>query len=518
MTPAALRQSDPENFASQYRPLPDAYDEMMDSGGNVRPHWQTLLADLAALGTGEMDRRFGIADRHMRESGVFYRVHADSAGAERAWPLSHVPLCLNAEEWRRLEAGLVQRAGLLEKILDDLYGPQRLVRDGLIPAALVAGNPEFLRPLQHVPVKGGHRLHVLAVDLGRGPDGRWWVLGDRTQAPSGAGYALENRLALSRALPDLYRSRNVERLAGWFDKLRISLAGNSGQEYSRIGLLTPGPMSDTYFEHAYLARYLGFLLVEGADLTVWGGEVHVRTISGLKRADVLLRRLDAGFADPLELNSASRLGIPGLAQAVRAQKVVIANALGSGVLEASALLGFLPALANELLGEKLLLPNIATWWCGQPVEREAVLANLDQMVVAPALSGNIPGLLSRGAVFGSSLSPEQKAGLATAVRMRGMDYAGQEIVRLSTMPAWENGRLSARPFSLRVFLTRTEAGWSVMPGGFCRVSDRADARALSMKDGVRSADVWVLSDRPVSAKSLLPAPEKRFQCNAPSAI
>lgn len=508
MSGFAPREEFSSDIASLYRPLADAYDEMMDGRGNIRPHWQSLLADFARLGANELDRRFAIADRHLRESGVFYRVQDDTTGTERPWPLSHIPLCLPAGEWHQLEAGLVQRARLLEKVLDDLYGPQHLVRDGLIPAALVAGNPEFFRPLQDVAVRGGHRLQVLAIDLGRGPDGRWWVLGDRTQAPSGSGYALENRIALSRALPDLYRSRHVERLAGWFDRFRTSLAGLSGQESTRIGLLSPGPMSDTYFEHAYLARYLGFLLVEGADLIVRDGAVHVRTIEGLKRADVLLRRLDADFADPLELNPASRLGVPGLVQAVRAQKVVLANSLGSGVLEARALLGFLPALAEELLGEPLLVPNIATWWCGQPVEREAVLANLGQMVLAPALGAQIPGLLDFGAAFGSSLTPEQRAGLEEAVRLRGMDFVGQEIVRLSTMPVWENGQLRPRPFTLRVFLTRTAQGWSVMPGGFCRVSDVTDARALSMRDGARSADVWVLSERPVPAKSLLPVPNE----------
>ena len=507
MPHSAQRQAFLENLTRGYRPLADAFDEMMTPQGHIRPHWQSLLHDLSGLGPAEMDRRFGIADRHLRESGVFYRVHDESGGSERAWPLSHIPLCLPSAEWQQLAAGLEQRARLLELVLDDLYGPQNLIRDGLIPAALLAGNPEFLRPLQNVPVRGGHRLHMIAVDVGRGPDGQWWVLGDRTQAPSGAGYALENRLALSRALPDLYRNRHIERLAGWFERFRSSLSSLSGQERTRIGLLTPGPMSDTYFEHAYLARYLGMLLVEGADLTVWNGAVHVRTVGGLKRIDVLLRRLDADYADPLELNAASHLGVPGLSQAVRGQKIAIANALGSGVLEARALLGFMPALARELLGEPLELSNIATWWCGQPLEREAVLANLDRMVLAPALATQIPGLLDQGAVYGSGLTAQSKADLKASLQLRGMDFVGQEIVRLSTMPVWENGQLHARPFNLRVFLTRTAQGWHVMPGGFCRVSDGADARALSMRDGARSSDVWILSDRPVATTSLLSAPE-----------
>ena len=492
---------------SAYAPLPGAYDELLDASGAVRPHWQPVMQALDALSPAGIESRFAVANRHLRDSGVYYRIYeAGGSGAERVWPLDPVPLVMPSAEWDSLANGLVQRARLLELVLDDLYGPQQLVADGLIPAALVAGNPEFLRPVQGVPVRGGARLHQIAVDLGRGPDGTWWVLGDRTQAPSGAGYALENRIALSRALPDLYGSLGVRRLAPWFDSFRQSLAALTGQPQPRIGLLTPGPLNETYFEHAWLARYLGFLLVEGSDLTVRDDAVHVRTIGGLKRVNVLLRRLDADFADPLELNGASRLGVPGLVQALRAQSVVLANALGSGVLEARALLGFLPGLSKALLGEKLAIPNIATWWCGQPLERETVLANLDSMVLAPALGPTVPGLLDTGPIYGASMDSFAQKTFGEAMRLRGMDVAGQEIVKLSTMPVWRDGRLQPRPFSLRVFLARTAEGWSVMPGGFCRVADVPDARVLSMQAGVRSADVWVLSDRPVEPVSLLPAP------------
>src|SRR5215469_4255708 len=367
---------------SGYQPLAGIYDEMMDAGGQVRPHWQLFLMMLAAHGAEEMNRRFAVADRYLHDSGVFYRVYEDPVGVERPYPLSHVPLIINPVEWAALKRGLIQRAELLERVLADAYGSARIVQNGHLPAVLIAGNPEFLRPLVGVAPPGGAHLHFYAVDVGRGADGRWWVLGDRTQAPSGAGFVLESRLALQRALPEVYRGIRVERLAPFFQAFQSKLSGFNGQNDSRVCLLTPGPMNDSYFEHAYLARYLGLLLVEGADLTARDDGVFIRTVSGLKRAEVLLRRLDADFCDPLELNAHSRLGVTGLVQAVRDDKVVIANSLGAGLVEARSMLAFLPALAPALLGAELAVPNIATWWLGHARVRDEMIDKLDKMVIA----------------------------------------------------------------------------------------------------------------------------------------
>ncbi len=333
-----------------YKPRPGNFDEMMDRDGRVREHWRPFLRILAALGPEEIDRRFAAADRHLRELGVFYRVYEDPAGSVRPWPFSHVPLLIAPGEWRSLKAGLVQRAELLERILQDIYGPADLVRERRLPAAVVAGNPEFLRPMVGVNPVGGAHLRFCAVDVGRSPDGRWWVLGDRTQAPSGAGYALENRIALSHAMPDAYRELRVERLAPFFQAFQAELSSLNRQDDSRVCVLTPGPLNETYFEHAYLARYLGFLLVEGEDLTVREDGVFIRTVSGLKRAEVLLRRLDSDFADPLELSARSRLGVPGLMQAVRDGTVAVANSLGAGAVEARAMLSFTPASGAAAAG------------------------------------------------------------------------------------------------------------------------------------------------------------------------
>ncbi len=496
-----------EALIQDYAPLPGIYDEMLDADRAVRPHWRAFLASLAAMGPEEVGRRFAAADRNLRDSGVFYRVYDDPAGTERVWPLSHIPLLLGDQEWDALERGLIQRAGLIESLLGDVYGPSNLVHDGVLPAAVVAGSPDFLHPVVGMTPVGGSHLHLYAVDIGRGPDGRWWVLGDRTQAPSGAGYALENRLAMSRALPDIYRGLHVERLAGFFQAFRSALATHSRGNEARICVLSPGPMNDTYFEHAYLARYLGFLLVEGEDLTVRGDEVFVRTVGGLKLADVIWRRLDADFSDPLELNAQSRLGVPGLIAALRSGSVLLANALGAGLAESRSLMSFMPAIARRLLGTNLDLPNIATWWCGQQRERDYVLANIEDLAIAPAFARALPGVFMQGARLGADLNAQERATLVDAIAKRGVDFVAQEAVKLSTMPMWVKGKLEPRPFILRLFVARTESGWRVMPGGFCRVSDSTDTSAMSMQTGGKSADVWIQSDEPVPETTLLPSPE-----------
>jgi uncharacterized circularly permuted ATP-grasp superfamily protein/uncharacterized alpha-E superfamily protein len=493
-----------------YRPLPGAYDEFMAADGTVRPQWEPFLAEWSGLSLDELGHRFGLADRHVRDTGVSYRVHgeldeSDPLAGERSWPLNHVPLVITGAEWRTIAAGVAQRAGLLASLLEDIYGPGEMIAKGLLPATVVTGSPDYLRPVQGTG--NGGSLQLYAADLGRGPDGRWWVLGDRTQAPSGAGYALENRLALGRAFPDLFRSMNIERLASFFQGFRAGLVASSRRVEPRICLLTPGPLNESYFEQAYLARYLGFLLVEGGDLLMRDGRVHVRTIAGLKRADVIWRRIDGDFSDPLELNAASALGVAGLVQAVRRGNVHIANGLGSGVVEARALMSFLPALAERLLGEELILPNVATWWCGQASERATVLERLEEMSVAPAFRAAADGLVRRPILPGE-LAPEARQALRAHIQARGVDYVGQEVVRLSTMPIFEEGRLQPRPVTLRVFAAATPDGWTVMPGGFCRISDDADARAVTMGNGVRSSDVWVTSDRPVEHVTLLPSADR----------
>ncbi len=483
-----------------YRIAPDTADEMLDATGAVRPVWQPFLRHLASLPPARAEAAFARGDQYLRDAGVFYRLYADTAASERDWPLSHIPVIVPEAEWTAIAEGLIQRADLLEAVVRDLYGPARLVADGHLPAALVAQNPEWLRPLVGVEPRGGHFLHFLAFEIGRNPDGSWFVLGDRTQAPSGAGFALETRVATSRVFADHFAQANVLRLAGFFRAFRDAMNGLRGPEATRVGILTPGPMNDTYYEHAYVARYLGFMLLEGEDLAVQDGQVMVRTVAGLRPVDVLWRRLDSRFADPLELDPASRIGTPGLVAAVRAGGVSVVNALGSGVLEARALMAFMPRLAEVVLGEPLKLPNIATWWCGDAAARAAVRDHADRMVLAPALSSRLP-------FDGDDNWPcagHDAATLAARLATEGPALIGQERVTISTAPAWQDGRLVPRPMSLRAFLIRTPDGWQAMPGGFARIGRGDDTAAIALQRGGSVADVWIVSDRPVPPDTMLP--------------
>jgi uncharacterized circularly permuted ATP-grasp superfamily protein len=364
---------------------------------------------------------------------------------------------------------------------------------------------EWLRPLVGVRPRSGRFLHFIAFEIARGPDGQWWVLGDRVQAPSGAGFALENRVATTRVFADHYAQANIHRLAGFFRAFRDTMNDLRGDTESRVGILTPGRLNDTYFEHAYIARYLGFMLLEGEDLTVEDGQVMVRTIAGLEPVSVLWRRIDAAFADPLELNEQSRLGVPGLVEAIRRGQMAMVNALGSGILETRALLAFMPRIAQALLDEPLKLPNIATWWCGQEAERAHVRAHADRMMIGEALSTRMLFDSEDTTHLGATLE-ENAIGVGDMLDQRDEMLVGQEAVTLSTAPVLVDGMLAPRPMSLRVFLARTPRGWRVMPGGYARIGRTQDATAIAMQRGGSVADVWVVSDKAVRNETLLPSP------------
>ncbi|WP_416362591.1 circularly permuted type 2 ATP-grasp protein [Phyllobacterium sp. 0TCS1.6A] len=501
-----------------YRPLPATSDEMIDHDGNVRPGWEQLLSALDGIGPEKLATRFARASQYLLDAGVFYRIYDETGTQERQWPLAHIPILINENDWSLITSGLTQRADLLEAMVADIYGEARLVRDGVLPPDLIAHSPEFLHPLAGVAPASGHFLQFCAFELGRAPDGQWWVLGDRTQAPSGAGFALENRVATTRALSDIASSMNVHRLAGFFRHFRDSLQALIRDPQGRAAILTPGPNNETYFEHAYIARYLGFMLLEGEDLTVSNGRVMVRTVSGLKPVDVLWRRLDAAYVDPLELKPDSWIGTPGMVGALRRKSVSMVNALGSGILETRALLAFLPAVSRALQGRELELPSIATWWCGQEAEREQVIDRIDRMMVGPALSTRLPFEDTEATQLGASLDPAAKAGLVERLRQDGRSLVGQEAVKLSTTPVYVDGRLEPRPFVLRVFAARHKGGWSFMPGGFARVGTSEDTAAIAMQRGGQAADVWVTSSTPVEQNTLLPREDAGFRRNVPGTL
>ncbi len=492
----------------RYEAVRGHHDEMLAADGVVRAHWQGLVEELGEIGADELSRRWMRGRQLIHENGVTYNVYGDPKGLDRPWNLNPVPLVISSAEWTRIEAAVAQRARLLNAVLADVYGQQKLLEDGRLPAALVLGQPSFLKPLHGLATPRGIYLHLCAVDLARAPDGTWWVIGDRTGAPSGMGYALENRLVMTRTLPDVFRDCRVTRLAEFFGQWNdstLSLAAGR-REQPRVVLLTPGHYNETYFEHAYLARYLGYTLAEGRDLTVRDGKVLLKSLSGLLPVDVIVRRTDDAFCDPLELREDSMLGIPGLVQAVRLGNVVVANALGSGLAQAPGLAPFLPGLCRHLFGENLLMPTVATWWCGQAGALAEVcerIATGGRGIVIKAASG----AQMREPVFAEQIDARQRDNLVRQIRHRPRDFVAQEQVRLSTAPSWDDGLLTPRHLMVRVFAAaKSDGTWAVMPGGLTRISGSTESTVVSMQRGGGSKDTWVLSDGPVNPHSPLRPP------------
>ncbi len=479
------------------------------AGAPLTPAWAEFFSHLGQDGFADLDRRTLSLRRQVRDNGITYNVYADGHGPQRPWAVDLFPLILTPQCWGRIEAGVLQRTRLLERIMADVYGPQQLLSQGLLPSALVQGHPGYLRPMHGVAPVGGTYLHIAAFDMARDEQGDWWVVSQRTQAPSGLGYLLENRLLVSRLFPDAFSQMPVQHLAATYRALLDSLRQRTpaGSD-ARIVLLTPGPYNETYFEHAYLARYLGLTLVEGGDLTVRGEHLYLKTLHGLQPVHGILKRLDDEFLDPLELRSDSRLGVPGLLQAIRAGNVLVANAPGSAFLESTALLGFLPALSRHVLGEELALPSLPTWWCGEDAARQAVLPELAQSVIRPTWPGaGTAGDAAAMPVLCHGLSPAELAIWRERLELEGDAYTVQAYQPLSQMPTWRNatgGRnIAPRSVMLRVFAVSDGPGaWRVLPGGLARIATGTH-EMTSMQRGGSSADVWALTAGAVDTTTLL---------------
>ena len=478
----------------RYQPQDGVYDEMLGADGELRPHWRHMAEYLRGCAPQTLNSLKLETLRRLKEQGVYYNVYEDPAGQRRTWQLDPVPMLLPEHEWPQLEAGLRQRAHLFSLLLQDLYGPQRALREGLIPHEVVLRHPEFLRPAI-VPHTSGERIAALtlyAVDLARGPDGTWWVLNDRTQGPSGAGYVLEARAVTKRVLGQSVSGYSIAPLAQFFHQLKrhVAALAPDQQREPTIAVLSPGIDNEVYFEHAYLAAQLGITLVQGDDLTVRNGHVYLRTVDDLRRVDVLIRRVDSSFCDPLSLRGDSMLGVPGLMQAQQLGRIGMANPLGSGVLECPALLPFLPALARAWLGEDLLVPNVATWWCGQEKERKYVLGDLAKLVVKRI---DRPG----NNYFCETLSRKELQQLTEIIKAEPWAYVGQQRISFSTAPTLagpeKSGALAEpRPLVLRSFLAGNGEHYDVMPGGLTRVGSTATANHVSTQRGGWSKDTWLL--------------------------
>jgi uncharacterized circularly permuted ATP-grasp superfamily protein/uncharacterized alpha-E superfamily protein len=491
----------PSSFAN-YLPQAERYDEVFGADGRARPHWKRLADAASRLSRAELSRRAGIIRRAVEQDGVTYNIYADPKGADRPWEVDLLPLIISTEEWRFLARAVEQRARLLNAVLADLYGPGRLLSEGLLPPAIIHGHHNYLWPCRGIEPPGGIFLNLYGCDLARSPDGRWWVIADRTQGPSGAGYAVQNRLIVTPMYGRLFRSLGVQRLAGFFRTLqqRLAALAPTGGEAPLIALLTPGPYNETYFEQVFLARYLGFALVEGSDLTVRDKRVYLKTLEGLKRVHVLLRRLDDEYCDPSVLRTDSALGVPGLLGAARAGNVAIANALGSGVLETPALPGFLPMICRTLFGEPLELPSVATWWCGETPALDYAITHLPELVVKPAFPS-----MKLEPTFGHMLDHDGREAMIDKIRATPHAFVAQEWVRLSQAPTWssEAERFERRVVGLRLYAVATATGYDVMPGGLARVSPETGTEVISMQRGGSSKDVWVMDGAATVHESLI---------------
>lgn len=488
-----------------YTPPESVFDEMLDETRTPRPHWRNVAEQLQAVSVDELNRRDAHADQLIAENGITYSAWTTAGDSSRPWELDVVPAVYAADDWQNLEAALVQRARLLNMILEDIYGPQKLLTDGLLPAEIVLANPQFQRALHGQPLPLGGHLQSYSAELARSPNGRWWVMADRASSVTGWGYALENRIVASRTWPHLIQECHVQRLAPFFMALQQNLHSIAPRhrDNPRIVILSPGPADPYYFEDAFLSRYLGYTLVEGGDLAVRDDQVWLKTLGGLFPVDVILNRAGDAGLDPLELSGVAPMGVPGLLQAVRNGNVVVANPLGAGLVESPVFMAFLPGLCRKLLGEELATPSIATWWCRDKRARDHVLKNLSSLVLKPALARN-----GDEEIIGSELAQGELEALKAAILAKPHAYVAQEQVTRSTAPMWQEGTMLPAHVAMRTFLTASEVGFQTLPGGLIRYAKSSGPLELSVSAGDGSKDAWVLSDGPVAHRSLLGAPEE----------
>jgi uncharacterized circularly permuted ATP-grasp superfamily protein/uncharacterized alpha-E superfamily protein len=485
------------SLIENYRPVPGSYDEMASPLGVPRPHWARFLERLEALGAEKINRRWDLAARLIRDDDVY---QADSdAGLSEFWSLDLMPFLVSAADWAVIESAVIQRAELLDATLGDLYGQQRLLREGVLPADLLFAHPGFLRPVHGLAPPGGRFIHFYAADVARGPDGRWVILADRTQAPSGMGYSLENRIVLTRTFPEIFKNFHVRRLVNFFQQVRQSLVdvAPAGVDNPNIVILTRGSFTPTHFEHVHLARFLGYPLVEPGDLTTRDNRVYVKTLDGLRPVHVIMRHINDAWLDPLELKYDSMVGIAGLVQAVRSGQVSVVNALGSGLIGSYALRSYMGELCRFLRGEELRLPSLPSWWCGTEENEAHVRANLDRLVLKGAFRA-VPG----DPIFGARLTGEERRAFLERLATSPEDYVAEEYLHTSCTPVWNRDQLAARQSLLRVFAVATPGGYVVMPGGVARIPPPQGSEIVSMNRGGGSKDVWVLSDTPVDSRTL----------------
>ncbi|HEX2285129.1 MAG TPA: circularly permuted type 2 ATP-grasp protein [Mycobacterium sp.] len=482
------------------------YDEFVDGAGNIRPAWQDLAECVGERGRHGLDQLRAAVRSLVDNDGITYIrldrhgeaiTNGDGTAEPGRWRLDALPLVVSASEWDTLESGLLQRSRLLDAILADLYGPRESVTSGVLPAQLLFAHPGYVRAARGIEVPGRHQLFLHGCDVSRAADGTFRVNADWTQAPSGAGYALADRRVVAHAIPDLYERIGPRPASPWAQALRLALidAAPESAEEPVVVVLSPGIHSETAFDQAYLASVLGFPLVESADLVVRDGKLWMRSMGTLKRVDVVLRRVDADYADPLDLRADSRLGVVGLVEVLRRGAVTVVNTLGSGILESPGLLRFLPELADRLLGETPLLETAPLYWGGNELERSHLLANLSSLLIKPVTGGE--------PVVGPALSATQRESLAARIEATPWQWVGQELPQFSSAPSdYYPGRLSPATVGMRLFTVAQRGGYAPMIGGLGYLL--APGNAAFKLNTVAAKDIWVRPPTRVTVERIPP--------------
>lgn len=495
----------PSNWPNTYVSSNSTYDEFLDANGQARPHWETFSQALSKINFDSLNRREAQLNRSIQDNGITYNLYNHSSPNDTSWAMDMMPFLLPESEFKTIESALSQRARLLNITLNDFYARQNILQEQRVDPFLVYANPAFQRPCHGLLPPRENHIHAYAADITRAADGKWWVLSDRVEAASGLGYALENRLLLSRIFPKILKQSGAQRLNPFLQSFcsQIESLAKQNKDNPNIALLSPGPNSETYHEHSFLARNLGYTLAEGADLIVRNNRLFMKTIGGTQPVDVLLRRIDSDWTDPLEMRNDSMLGVPGLINCVRQGNLTIANALGSGFVETPAILALLPWLCRSYVGEQLEMPSVATWWCGQPSELKYVLEHLETLAIKPTFR-----TYESKTFFGPNLTPQELDELRNKIIAHPRDYCGQEILKSATTPVYRNKVFEARPYQLRVFLVPDDnGGWRMMPGGFARCTKDLNGINVSMTAGGGSKDVWVVPDQTVPTAEINPLKE-----------
>lgn len=515
---SVVAKSEPFLKLQPVAPLP-VYSEAFDIDGEPRPAWKRFVERIQYVTADELTRRSLQAERQLNDNGFTFNVFQEGSQSQRPWSLDLLPLITGAEEWRLLANGLNQRARLLNRIILDCHNRQELIQDGTLPPEILFANPGFIRRCVGIHHHASS-MTLYAAELAHGPDGIWRVMADRAEAPAGAAFALENRIVASRTIPAVLHDPNVQRLAAFFQKMQNALIrlGHNHSDLPRIVLLSPGAKYPYYFEDVYLARYLGYSLVEGADLAVRDDRVFLKTLAGLVPIDVIVSRGVERGIDPLELGGGEPHGIPGLLKVIREGKVTVANVPGSGLVESPIFMAFLPRLCRRLLGEDLLLPSIATWWCGDPEQLQFVSSHLQDLVIKPAFQAS-----GSEEIIAGRLDADGRRQLLEQIGAQPHNYVAQELIARSAVPVFHHGEIGIGHAAMRTFLVADGDEYAVMPGGLVRVAPTPEPMVLSIAAGTDSKDWWVLADEQVKPLSLLtdtdqPIPLKRTSAVFPSRV